>query len=607
MLEDVELILEFCEEAKEHLDSMDMALLSLEENPEDKEVVNAVFRPIHTIKGVAGFFNLDPICQLTHVAEDILVNARDQGIVLRPVLIDILFEAIDVLRRLIEKVRSEASEGRLYREVTQEVIQLIERLKFASSDDGSKKLGEIMIEQGTITKEEVEEALKQQQEVEAGAKIGEVLVRTGKVTTKEVAKAIREQKNSQTRDTKKPQGEEGIRVSVEKLDRLVDMVGELVIAQIQVASSETPDVKLSKNITQLTKITRELQNLTMAMHMLPIRPLFQRMERLVRDVSRKANKSVKVTLKGEETELDKRVIDILGDPLVHMLRNAVDHGLEGPEQRKAVGKEECGHILLEARHEAGNIVIEVSDDGKGLPEKKIYEKAIQRGLITKDREYSRDEILHLIFHPGFSTAEKITDISGRGVGMDVVKKKVDSLRGVVSVTTKEGEGTVFCIRLPLTMAIIDGMLVKVGQDRYIFPTYCIEESLKPRREQIITCHGRGKVLHLRESIIPLIYLDHLLGLQAANSEERSGEEGLVIVIRDGVNRAGFFVDNLIGQQQVVIKSLGEAFEGLMGISGGAILADGRVGLILDAHGLFEYYNLHYNKAETAYGAEVVSC
>jgi two-component system chemotaxis sensor kinase CheA len=245
----------------------------------------------------------------------------------------------------------------------------------------------------------------------------------------------------------------------------------------------------------------------MSMHMLPIRPLFQRMERLVRDVSRKANKMVKVTLKGEDTELDKQVIDALGDPLVHMLRNAVDHGLEDPQVRTAQGKDKTGNIYLEARHEAGNIVIEVRDDGRGLSEKKIYEKARQKGLIIEGREYSRGEILNFIFHPGFSTAEKITDISGRGVGMDVVKKKVGSLRGIVSLETREGEGTCFSIRLPLTMAIIDGMLVQAGKERYIFPIYCLEESLKPQKEQIVVCHGRGKVLHLRDSIIPLIRLN----------------------------------------------------------------------------------------------------
>ncbi len=591
MLEDAELILEFCDEAKEHLDSMDMALLALEGSPEDKETINAVFRPIHTIKGVAGFFNLNAIGQLTHVAEDILVKARDQGVRLRSVIIDILFEVIDVLRKLIEDVRAQVPEGNLCQEVTPEIEQLINRLKLASMDDETKKLGEIMVEQGSVTEEDIEEALEKQEKEKQ--KIGEVLIKSGKVSTKDVAKAIREQK-TQSKDTRKLKPDEGIRVSVEKLDKLVDMVGELVIAQLQVASSDIEDSKLGKNITQLSKITRELQNLTMAMHMLPIRPLFQRMERLVRDLSRKSNKVVKVTVKGEETELDKRVIDSLGDPLVHMLRNAVDHGLEDAQGRQNAGKAEAGNIYLEARHEAGNIVIEVSDDGKGLPIKKICEKALQRGLITNDKEYPREEIINLIFHPGFSTAEKITDISGRGVGMDVVKKKIDSLRGVVTVDSTEGEGTRFNIRLPLTMAIIDGMLVQIGQERYIIPTHSIEESLKPVKEQIITCHNRGKVMRLRDSIIPLIYLNHLLG-GSPLEEEKIESEGLVIVVRDGVNRAGFFVDNLIGQQQVVIKSLGEAFKGLMGISGGAILADGRVGLILDAHGLFEYYSLYYKK------------
>ena len=593
MIEDADLILEFCEEATEHLDSMDMALLSLEKNPEDKEAINAAFRSIHTIKGVAGFFNIEPISQLTHVAEDILVNVREGEAVLRSVVIDVLFEVVDVLRKLIKKVRSQVAQGMLSMEVTPEVVQLIDRLKLAAMEDEPKKIGEILVEKGIVREKDIEEAIKQQDEEEGQGKIGEVLIRSGKANSKDVAQAIREQKDPQKRESRVLQNEEGIRVSVDKLDRLVDMVGELVIAQIQLASTEAADQKLNKNITQQSKIIRELQNLTMAMHMLPIRPLFQRMERLVRDVSRKANKVVRVTVKGEDTELDKHVIDILGDPLIHMLRNAVDHGLETPEERKATGKNKMGNIHLEARHEGGNIIVEVRDDGRGLSEKKIYEKAFQKGLIAEDKEYSRDEILNLIFHPGFSTADKVTDVSGRGVGMDVVKKKVDALRGVVFVDTKEGEGTCFNIRLPLTMAIIDGMLIQVGEERYIFPIYCIEESLKPKKEQIVTCHGRGDVLHLRDSIIPLIYLDQLLGINSSFDRERVIEEGLVIVIRDGLNRAGFFVNNLIGQQQVVIKSLGESFEGLMGISGGAIQADGRVGLILDAHGLFEYYSLNY--------------
>jgi len=605
MLEDAELILEFCTEAREYLDTMDMALLSLEENPRDREVINAAFRPIHTIKGVAGFFNLVAIGQLTHIAEDVLVAARDKGMVLRSVVIDMLFETVDILRKLIGKVQSEVNEGHLSQdEVPHEVAQLISRLQLVTMNDDSKKLGEIMVEQGTISEEDVENALQKQSDGEPG-KIGEVLIRSGKAESRDVAKAIREQKISRgTPECGRHPIEKGIRVSADKLDSLVDMIGELVIAQIQVASSQTAasreqaagsrqqtagsgqretgsgqqqeaappcgtpvapsrhfprgtsmtedhDQKLSKNIEHLGKIVRELQNLTMSMHMLPIRPLFQRMERLVRDVSRKANKMVKVTLKGEETELDKKVIDALGDPLVHMLRNAVDHGLEDPEERMARGKDKVGNIYLGAWHEAGNIIIEVRDDGRGL-----------------------------------------SDVSGRGVGMDMVRKKAGSLRGVVSLETKEGEGTCFSIRLPLTMSIIDGMLVQAGKERYIFPTYCVEESLKPKKEQIFVCHGRGKVLHHRDSIIPLISLARLLGMVPSNGDRTESEEGLVIVIRDGSNRVGFFVDNLIGQQQVFIKPLGEAFQGLAGISGGAILADGRIGLILDAHGLIEYYSSH---------------
>jgi two-component system chemotaxis sensor kinase CheA len=360
------------------------------------------------------------------------------------------------------------------------------------------------------------------------------------------------------------------------------MVGELVIAQsILRHNQELAQVKsprLQRDIAQLTRVTAEVQKTAMALRMVPVGNLFRKMTRLVRDLAKRSGKRAELEMIGEETELDRTIVEELADPLVHMVRNSMDHGLETPEERIAAGKGETGTLTLKAEHKAGFIVIELRDDGRGLNKKKILARAQERGLIKPGQELSDPEIWQLIFHPGFSTAEKVTDVSGRGVGMDVVRKHVEKLRGRIEIESREGRGTVFSLRLPLTLAIIDGLVVEVAGERYIVPIFAVREMFKPAPEMLFTMEGKREMLLVRERLLPLVRLGRRLGLPG---DTKDLNEALTIVGESEGKEFCLLVDALVGKQEVVIKSLGPAFAGVAGVAGGAILGDGRIGLILD--------------------------
>jgi two-component system chemotaxis sensor kinase CheA len=325
----------------------------------------------------------------------------------------------------------------------------------------------------------------------------------------------------------------------------------------------------------------------MSMRMIAVGQLFQKTSRLVRDLSRKGGKQVELELSGEETELDRNIVEELADPLMHMVRNSVDHGIETPEERARAGKPAQARVLLKAAHQAGHIVIQISDDGRGLQREKILQKARERNLIDPRAELPDSEIFALIFHPGFSTAEKITDVSGRGVGMDVVRKQVQKLRGRIDVISKPGEGTTFLLKLPLTLAIIDGLVVGVGDQRYIVPVFAVREMLQPAEQAISTIHGRQEMALVRGTLLPLIRLHQRFHVEPRHQHPW---ESLLIVAESGAKLFCLMVDELIGKQEVVIKSLGEGMRNIPGVAGGAILGDGRVGLILDPEGLFASSN-----------------
>ncbi len=379
-----------------------------------------------------------------------------------------------------------------------------------------------------------------------------------------------------------------IRVDISKIDALINMVGELVITQSMLGmlgeDLSTANVeRMREGLAQLERHTRELQESVMQIRMLPISFTFSRFPRLVHDLSAKMGKQIELKMTGENTEVDKTVIEKIGDPLVHLVRNSLDHGIESPEKRLVAGKPETGTVELNAFHRGGNIIIEIRDDGKGLDRERILAKAVERGLVAEDGSLSDQEIYELIFMPGFSTAEVVSDVSGRGVGMDVVRRNINELGGNIEIESEPGQGSAFIIRLPLTLAILDGQTVAVGDETYIVPLVSIVESIQVRQEMINLVAGKGETFKLRGEYLPIVRLHEVFGVESAKS--RALTEGLLVVVEAEGARCGLFVDDLLGQQQVVIKSLEANYQKVEGISGATILGDGSVALILDIPGL----------------------
>ena len=371
-----------------------------------------------------------------------------------------------------------------------------------------------------------------------------------------------------------------------KLDNLVDMVGELVIAQAILAEDpallRSADERLNRRLAHVKRITSDLQRDTMAMRMVPIRQTFQKMVRLVRDLARKFEKPCTLVLSGEETELDRKVVEHITDPLMHMMRNTIDHGIESAAVRQAAGKPPTAELRLSAFHRAGFIVVEIADDGAGLDTDRILARGREQGLVPEDAPLSPADIHQLIFQPGFSTADHVTELSGRGVGMDVVRRNIEALRGRIDIQSVRGVGTTFSIQLPLTLAIVDGILLGVGSERFVIPTFAVRESLRPLPQQVQTLQGHVCMVQVRDKLIPLLHLGEVFGIASARQRV---SEGTVVVCEDNGRCVALAVDELLGKQEVVIKGLGEMFRAVRGIAGGAILGDGRIGLILDTGGL----------------------
>lgn len=602
----------YIEEASEHIEAIEAAVLEVERAPEDVEKIDALFRPFHTIKGAAGFLNLRDIVSLTHEAETLLDQARKGERPITHGLIDLVFDVVDVLKTQLAAIQTYLTNPTgeeipqppietmvaTLRDVVAGRIELIGSQPASGSPDN--KVGENLVEQGAVAQEAVDFAVAKQQR-EPGKKTGEMLIEMDITTPKQVSQALRPQamKESATpANSVAVTGDQSVRIDTAKLDLLVDMVGELVIAQTQVSANPhvTADTKLTKNVTQATKIVRDVQDVAMSMRMIPINATFQKMARLVRDVARKLGKNVQFSISGEDTELDKNVIQQIADPLVHIIRNAVDHGIESPEVRRAAGKPEEGKVHLAASHQGGNIVIEIRDDGKGLDPKSLIQKGIEKGVVQPGDSLSDEQAYQLIFAAGFSMAKEVTGISGRGVGMDVVRRNIEQLRGNVNITSQIGQGSTFSIRLPLTLAIIDGMVLRIGTERFIIQTVTVEQALRPKPEQITTVQRKGAVINVRGRLIPLVQLGSLFGL----SKPVNPCDAIVVIAQYSGGELGLVVEELLGQQQVVIKSLGERFTALRGISGAAILGDGRVGLILETSGIAVAHDasrISYNQSD----------
>jgi two-component system, chemotaxis family, sensor kinase CheA len=445
-----------------------------------------------------------------------------------------------------------------------------------------KPLGEILVETGVVSRDTLDHALAQQK------RVGEILIEQHAATPQQISQALQKQKDNAA-PAKKGIETASIRVDTDKIDKLINLVGELVITQSMLSDLSTRFemsqlALLLERVAQLECNTREIQERVMAIRMLPIGSAFSRFPRLVRDLSAKAGKKIQLVLSGEETELDKTVIESIGDPLTHLVRNSADHGLELPEERLDNNKPELGTIRLNAFHEGGNICITVEDDGRGLNRDKILAKAIKQGLIAENEKLSDDQIWPLIFKPGFSTAEKVTDVSGRGVGMDVVKRNIEGLGGTVKIKTALGKGTMFTLKLPLTLAIIEGMTVRVGRETYIVPLLSILESIQPKAGAMKTVVGKGELINVRGTYLPMIRMYDVFSLQPEHTEPT---KAILLILETEGERVAVMVDEILGQQQVVIKSMEQNFHKVAGIAGATILGDGTVGFILDVRGLIE--------------------
>ena len=583
-IHDPELLKDFIEEAKENLAAIELNILGLETDPNDIEAMNAVFRPFHSIKGVAGFINLNEIHHLSHEVENLLDLARSGKLAITDSVIDIVLGATDLLNGLLKELEN-GQGGR--KDPSPVVLAFIEKVRnfigdpVAGSEIRVRKVGEILVEHGVLEDEAVGDIIEQSKA--EGSKFGQTAIDKGAASPREVSKALREQRHT-------IENAASVRVNTHKLDNLVDMVGELVIAQSMVLQNpevlKISDQKLQKDSVQLNRITAELQRISMSMRMVPIKSTFQKMIRLVHDLSRKSGKEVVLTMKGEETEIDRNMVEEIYEPLVHMIRNSVDHGIEMPEERTRAGKDPTGTIFISAEQKGGNIVIDIEDDGRGLDVKKIRTKAIERGIISASDQLDEKTTFDLIFHPGFSTKDTVTEVSGRGVGMDVVKKCVERLRGKIEITSQFGKGSSFHVKLPLTMAIIDGMIIQIGVERYIVPTIALKESFRPSQEAYFTVQGRGELVKVRDTLMPIVRLHSYLNEEP---KHRNPWDALLMVVTEGENSYCLLADEIVDRQEVVIKSLGDMFQQLPGISGGAILGDGKIALIIDVKGIISLY------------------
>ncbi len=547
--EDTELIADFVLESREHLATVEAQALALERDPSDGEALHAAFRGFHTIKGLAGFLELWDIQELAHQVEAVLDRARNGELTITPSAIDVILQAADHLRRWLAHIEKELAQQPS--EPPARDVNLLGRISALCTEPS-----------GTPDAPEDIVAL-------ATAVSGEKPVAPAPVPPSQQAQAM------------------AVKVDTGKLDALVDMAGELVIAESLVRHDDelgaVKSQKLQRKLSQLTRITAELQKTAMAMRLVPIGPLFRRMARLVRDLARQFGKRVELETSGDDIELDRTIVEELADPLMHMVRNALDHGIETPAERETRGKTPAAKLLLSGRHQAGQVVIEIADDGRGLDRERILAKASERGLVASGDGMSDNDVYNLIFQPGFSTAAQVTNVSGRGVGMDVVRRHVEKLRGRIEIRSTPGAGTTFVVKLPLTLAIIDGLVVGVGRERYIVPLFAVREMFRPGEDTVWTVQQRSEMALVRGALMPVLRLHRRFGLEPRSENPR---EGVLVVAEVEGQRFCLLVDELIGKQEVVIKSLGEVFSGVAGVAGGAIMGDGRVGLILDLEKLY---------------------
>ena len=578
--QDPALLQEFLIESEELLEGMNQDLVALEQAPDDTELLNRIFRALHTIKGTSGFLNFDPVVRLSHRAEDVLNTLRRSEVEFSRRIMDALLAARDQLSIMLQDIR----EGGLKDYALDGLIAELEAVQKPAP--APSRLGDILVAEGVIAPGALQDVLQQQAQSGEIRKIGELLVEKGLASKTDVSNALARQK----RQADSVIAAQTMRVDVRKLDELINLVGELVLErnrlyqlsrELSMGRLEMQDLTeaFSQSTARLSFITEELQAAGLRARMVPIDTVFRKFPRLVRDVAHNLKKEVDLLVSGEDTELDKTMVEMIGDPLVHLVRNSLDHGLELPDVRESAGKPRKGTIRLEARQEGDQIIISVADDGAGIDPARIAKKAMEKGLVTADRlrTMTTREILDFVFLPGFSTAEKISDLSGRGVGMDVVRSNLTKLNGTIELESKLGAGTTVFLRLPLTLAILPVLLVEVGNEIYALPLRSVVETARIRATELHRFEG-SELLHLRGETVPLLRLRQIFKVQYRADEKGSDK---VVILGIGERRFALLVDNLIGQESTVIKPLGSYLHHCSGIAGATISGDGRVRLVLD--------------------------
>ncbi|EJB7517225.1 response regulator [Campylobacter upsaliensis] len=615
-MEDMQEILEdFLVEAFELVEQIDHDLVELESNPEDLELLNRIFRVAHTVKGSSSFLNFDVLTKLTHHMEDVLNKARHGELKITPDIMDVVLESIDRMKTLLNSIRDNGNDSA----IGMDIGPICARLTAISEGDVSA-VASVSEEPKVEPKEEVVPAtpepsaepdvdVNQLSDSEVEAEIERLL----KVRKAEDQARRAQKKKSAAPTTPKPATETGgekkvpasggggggmdqtIRVEVKRLDHLMNLIGELVLGKNRLLKiyddveeryeGEKFLEELNQVVSQLSIITTDVQLAVMKTRMQPIAKVFNKFPRVVRDLSRELGKQIELEITGEETELDKSIVEEIGDPIMHMIRNSCDHGVEDPATRKANGKPERGVVQLKAYNEGNHIVVEISDDGKGLDAAGLKMKALEKNLITeKEAEQMTDkEAFALIFKPGFSTAAKVTNVSGRGVGMDVVKTNIEKLNGVIEIDSELGKGSTFKLKIPLTLAIIQSLLVGTQEEFYAIPLASVLETVRVPIDNIYTIEGKN-VLRLREEVLSLVRLSDVFGVKQVLE---SGDQTYVVIIGVAESKLGIIVDTLVGQEEIVIKSMGDYLQNIQGIAGATIRGDGRVTLIIDVGAMMD--------------------
>ena len=629
----------FVVETKETLEKLDLDLIKLESTPDDADLLNEIFRSFHTVKGTSGFLGLVKMQALTHRLEDILNKLRKGEAILTSPIMDAILKGYDSLGELLEIVENYKNEDFETEKLINELQKILEEMENPTSAEeidnnlaenegnidenitselptndvnsfnqdidfdedeiqkafieNSKKLNERKSElhittDQLVVEEELSKKTSEGETFEFELNLDQNKVKA--VDKKQVDKKVTSSKSIEKQLQSKAGVEQTIRVDVERLDDLLNLVSELVLGRNRLSqlnvdfAAEHEGTAIARNLgdtaRQIDLLTTELQLAVMKTRMIKIGKVFNRFPRLVRDLSKETGKDIDLVINGEKTELDKTLIEEINDPLVHLIRNSVDHGIESPQERSDAGKNVKGTITLSAEHEGNHIIISIIDDGKGIDPEIIVKKAISKGIITKEKseELSKQEIFNLIFAPGFSTAEKVTNVSGRGVGMDVVKTNVSRLRGIIDIDSEVGKGTRIDIKLPLTLAIIQGLLVKVSGETIILPLSSVIEVVKVPKEEIYIVN-RTECIKLRDRVLPLINIDNLL--YHSDTLSSYTEKQFVVVIGLAEKRYGIKVDDLIGQKEIVIKSLGKYLGNIEGVAGSTIMGDGTVVMIAD--------------------------